>query len=54
MSGLTYRIGRYIEGNIYLIEDLVHEILPNTETGKGPKSICLVGAPGRGKTSVLR
>jgi len=44
--GLTYRVGRHIDGVAELIADIVRSL--------GTHSILLLGPPGTGKTSLLR
>jgi len=51
--GLTYRIGRYRVGIAELIRDVLVDMLPKSGSGE-PRSLLIVGPPGRGKTVLLR
>lgn len=51
--GLTYRIGRQVNGTTKLISDILGNVVP--ENGNSNFcSILLVGSPGKGKTTLLR
>eukprot|EP01126_Amoeba_proteus_P001372 TRINITY_DN10392_c0_g2_i2.p1 TRINITY_DN10392_c0_g2~~TRINITY_DN10392_c0_g2_i2.p1 ORF type:complete len:810 (-),score=121.96 TRINITY_DN10392_c0_g2_i2:142-2571(-) len=53
--GLTYRVGRQVTGTVNLILDILSDLVPNQRLHTSTyKSILLVGAPGRGKTTLLR
>eukprot|EP00026_Physarum_polycephalum_P002441 Phypoly_transcript_02447.p1 GENE.Phypoly_transcript_02447~~Phypoly_transcript_02447.p1 ORF type:complete len:756 (+),score=77.56 Phypoly_transcript_02447:1-2268(+) len=50
--GLTYRVGRSVEGVSHMIQDIVAKVAGYD--GKKPSSVLFLGRPGVGKTTVLR
>ena len=53
ICGLTYRVGRHIEGKAQLIGDVLGHMKRSLEHGR-PQSLLLLGRPGVGKTTLLR